>query len=160
MKIALLLGGLLINTMLLAYTPTILLNGDTVNTAHKKVSNDTHFSSSFSTDHSTPDQQGFTFMKRYHIKGKAGQNQKVVYSKILSKNAIYHYSIHPNTSIYGVRVEVYNSANELVISNHRNGRYYKALDFLVENTGIYHLRITFENPNNYQAELVLGFKRK
>lgn len=160
MKLAFFLIGLFINTMALAAAPVMVEDGDTVNVNQQKVSNDIYFSSSWEIQDLASLEGGFTYIKRYQVKGKSGQSNKVSYSKVLSKNAIYHYSIHPSVSMHGVRVEVYNSSNELIISNHRHGRYYQALDFLVEKTGVYYLKVTFENPNSSQAELILGFKRK
>lgn len=103
---------------------------------------------------------GFTFLKSYTIDGKAGQRKKVEYSYIFSKNTNYLVLMaNSNPQTKGIVVTLYDSNRKQLATSLTKGKYYPALAYKCNATGIYFISFTFEGADNYCAGSVLGFKR-
>lgn len=106
-------------------------------------------------------QQGYTFLKSYTIDGKAGAKKTVEFSYIFSKNTNYLITLaNNNPQTKGIAVTLYDSNKKRLASSlATNGKFYPAVSYKCNATGIYRLIFTFENANDYCAGAVLGFKR-
>lgn len=110
--------------------------------------------------------QGYTFLKSYSVDGKEGAQKQVSYSYIFSKNTSYLMILansHPQNK--GFMVELYDSnrrklaSSYLPASGSRPAKYYPALAYQCQATGIYHLVFKFQDTNDFCAGSVLAFKR-
>ncbi len=102
----------------------------------------------------------YTFLKSYSIDGKNGSKKSVEYSYIFSKNTNYLVMLaNSNAQTKGLKVTLYDSNRRELATSYQNGKYYPAMGYTCRATGIYFLRFTFENTNDYCAGAVLAFKR-
>jgi hypothetical protein len=110
--------------------------------------------------------QGYTFLKSYSVDGKNGDQKQVSYSYIFSKNTSYLIILaNSHAQNKGFLVELYDSnrrklaSSYLTASSGRAAKYYPALAYQCQATGIYHLVFKFEDTQDYCAGSVLAFKR-
>lgn len=104
--------------------------------------------------------EGWTFLKSYTLDGRNGARKQVEYSYIFSKNTTYLVVLANNDSrTKGLKVTLYDSNRKQLASSFVKERYYPAVAYKCNATGIYFMRFTFENPKDYCAASVLAFKR-
>ncbi len=146
--------------LFLAYTSP---STPTVNDSEEVVNCDTK---KFKEDCTRKIPQGYTFLKSYSVDGKNGAQKQVSYSYIFSKNTSYIMILansHPQNK--GFLVELYDSNRRRLASSYlsasagRPAKYYPALGYQCQATGIYHLVFKFEDTQDYCAGSVLAFKR-
>ena len=107
---------------------------------------------------SLPD--GYTFLKSYTIDGRNGTRKKVMYSYIFSKNTAYLVMLaNGSAQTKGVKVTLKDSNRKQLASSFANGKYYPALAYKCNATGIYFLEFEFEGGSTFCAGSVLAFKR-
>lgn len=103
---------------------------------------------------------GFTYLKSYKVDGDGGAKQKVEYSYVFTKGAIYMINIcSPGSAPDGVVVTLYDSNRNKVATSSFNGQLLTGLNYPCNTTGIYYITFTFEGSKNFCAGSVLGFKR-
>lgn len=103
---------------------------------------------------------GYTFLKSYTIDGKDGSRKKVDYSYIFSKGTRYILLLSngdPKTS--GLKVSIYDSNRKFLTSSYLRNKYYPAVIYECNATGIYFFSFEFENTNRFCAASVLALKR-
>ncbi len=104
--------------------------------------------------------EGYTFLKSYTIDGKGGSRKDVEYSYIFSKNTEYLVMLaNSGNDTKGLKVTLYDSNRRPLATSYNKGRYYPAMIYKCHATGIYFIRFSFENTNDYCAGSVLAFKR-
>lgn len=102
----------------------------------------------------------YTFLKSYTIDGKGGAKKSVEYSYIFSKNTTYLIMLANNDAqTRGITVTVSDSNKKQLANSFSKGKYYPALLYKCNATGIYFLTFTFEDTKDFCAGSVLGFKR-
>ncbi|NJO00624.1 MAG: hypothetical protein HC880_02090 [Bacteroidia bacterium] len=102
----------------------------------------------------------YTFLKSYTIDGKDGTKKTVEYSYIFSKETSYLVMLsNGNAQTKGLKVTLFDSNRRQLATSFVNGKYYPAMAYQCRATGIYFIRFTFEDTNNYCAGAVLAFKR-
>ena len=105
-------------------------------------------------------QNGFTFLKTFKVDGQAGAKAKVEYSYVFSKDTQYFLNIcNDGEETDGIVVTMYDSKRQMISTNFNNGKYYPALVYPCNATGIYYITFTFQESQNYCGGSVLGFKR-
>jgi len=105
-------------------------------------------------------QNGFTFLKTFKVDGQAGARPKVEYSYVFSKDTQYFLNIcNDGEDTDGIVVTMYDSKRQMISTNYNNGKYYPALVYPCNATGIYYITFTFQESQNYCGGSVLGFKR-
>jgi hypothetical protein len=103
---------------------------------------------------------GYTFLKSYTIDGQGGVKKKVEFSYIFSKNNNYLVMLaNSNPQTKGIVVTLYDSNRKKLASSFSKEKYYPAMAYKCNATGIYYLSFTFENTNDFCAGSVLSFKR-
>jgi hypothetical protein len=105
--------------------------------------------------------EGYTFLKSYTIDGKAGIRKKVEYSYIFSKNTNYLVMLaNRDAQTKGVTVTLFDSNRRQLATSFAKGKYYPAMAYKCNATGIYYLTFNFDTAApDYCAGSVLGFKR-
>ncbi|MDX2304270.1 MAG: hypothetical protein NW226_15810 [Microscillaceae bacterium] len=107
---------------------------------------------------SLPD--GYTFLKSYTIDGQNGTRKKVMYSYIFSKNTAYLVMLaNGSAQTKGVKVTLKDSNRKQLASSFANGKFYPALAYKCNATGIYFLEFEFDGATSFCAGSVLAFKR-
>jgi hypothetical protein len=103
---------------------------------------------------------GYTFLKSYTIDGQGGTKKKVEFSYIFSKNNSYLIMLgNSSPQTKGIVVTIYDSNRKKLAASFSNGKYYPAVAYKCNATGIYYLTFTFEGTNDYCAGSVLSFRR-
>jgi hypothetical protein len=103
---------------------------------------------------------GYTFLKSYKVDGDGGAKNKVEYSYVFSKDATYMINIcsdGPETD--GIVVTLYDSNRRMVTTSYANNKYFSAVQYPCNATGIYYITFTFQNSAKHCGGSVLGFKR-
>lgn len=105
---------------------------------------------------------GYTFLKSYSIDGKDGSKKTIEYSYIFSKDTNYLIMLANNAGnpqVQGLKVTIYNSNRQPLAESFARGKYYPAISYKCNATGIYFIKFTFDNSPSYCAGSVLAFKR-
>jgi hypothetical protein len=102
----------------------------------------------------------FTYLKSYTLDGQGGGKPNIEYSYIFSKNTTYLVMIaNSSPQTKGLKVTIYDSNRKQLVTSVTQAKYYPAIMYKCNATGIYFLRFTFENSNDYCGGSVLAFKR-
>ena len=105
-------------------------------------------------------QDGFTFLKTFKVDGQGGAKSKVEYSYVFSKGTQYFLNIcSEGEGTDGIIVTMYDSKRQVVSTNYNKGKFYPALIYPCNATGIYYISFTFKDSKNHCGGSVLGFKR-
>ncbi len=105
-------------------------------------------------------QDGFTFLKTFKVDGQGGAKSKVEFSYVFSKGTQYFLNIcSDGEGTDGIIVTMYDSKRQVVSTNYNKGKFYPALIYPCNATGIYYISFTFKDSKNYCGGSVLGFKR-
>ena len=103
---------------------------------------------------------GFNFIKSYKIDGQGGSKSKVEYSYVFAKGTQYFINICAEGDVTdGIIVSLYDSNRKKVTTSYANGKYFPAIAYQCNTTGIYYISYTFKDSKNYCGGSVLGFKR-
>jgi len=106
---------------------------------------------------------GYTFLKSFQIDGRGGQQTKVEYSYVFSKDTNYTIKIcspgGPAGTTDGIKVTLYDSNRTKKGSSYVNGSLLKGFTYPCPATGIYYITFEFEGSSNFCGGSVLGFKR-
>ncbi len=103
---------------------------------------------------------GFIYIKSFEVDGQNGLKEKVEYSYVMTKETQYYMNIcTPGNDPDGITVTIYDAQRNPVSTNYANGKYYEALIFQCNATGIYYISFTFNESVNYCGGGVLAFKK-
>jgi hypothetical protein len=106
--------------------------------------------------------KGFTFLKGYPVNGLNGKRKKIEYSYILSRNSKYLISLaRQGNKNEGLQITLLNSRKKAIATSYVEGKYYDAIQYTCQRTGIYYIRFTY-NPKkttDFCSGGVLSFRR-
>lgn len=101
--------------------------------------------------------EGFNFLKSYKI--EKGAKPYVEYSYVFTKGTQYMINIcASDQDADGIVVTLYDSKRNKVASNKDGDRYFNAIAYPCNSTGIYYIQYTFDE-NSACGGSALGFKR-
>lgn len=106
--------------------------------------------------------RGFTFLKGYPINGLNGKRTKIEYSYILSRNSKYLISLaRQNNKSDGLKISLLNSRKKVIATSFVEGKYYDAIQYTCQRTGIYYIRFTYNKSKtkDFCSGGVLSFRR-
>jgi len=105
-------------------------------------------------------QNGFIYVKSFPIDGKNGLKEKVEYSYVMTRDTQYYLNLcTPENDADGIIITIYDSERNPVSTNYADGRFFLALIFQCNATGIYYISYTFDGSKNYCAGSTLAFKK-
>jgi hypothetical protein len=103
---------------------------------------------------------GFIYIKSFEIDGQNGKKEKVEYSYVMAKETQYYLNIcTPGNDPDGIIVTIYDAQRNPVSTNYADGKFYEALIFQCNATGIYYISFTFNGSVNYCGGSALAFKK-
>ena len=103
---------------------------------------------------------GFIYIKSFEVDGQNGKKEKVEYSYVMAKETQYYMNIcTPGNDPDGIIVTIYDAQRNPVSTNYADGKFYEALIFQCNATGIYYISFTFNGSVNYCGGGVLAFKK-
>ena len=105
-------------------------------------------------------QDGFIFVKKFAVDGQAGAKEKLEFPYLFSKNMQYYINIcNEGADTDGIVVTMYDTKRQMVSTNYNNGKFYPAIIYPCNASGIYYITFTFKDSQNYCGGGVLGFKK-
>lgn len=103
---------------------------------------------------------GFIYIKSFEIDGQNGKKEKVEYSYVMAKETQYYLNIcTPGNDPDGIIATIYDAQRNPVSTNYADGKFYEALIFQCNATGIYYISFTFNGSVNYCGGSALAFKK-
>jgi hypothetical protein len=103
---------------------------------------------------------GFIYIKSFEVDGQNGKKKKVEYSYVMTKETQYYLNIcTPGNDPDGIIVTIYDAQRNQVSTNYADGKFYEALIFHCNTTGIYYISFTFNGSVNFCGDSVLAFKK-
>jgi hypothetical protein len=103
---------------------------------------------------------GFIYVKSFPVDGKNGSKEKIEYSYVMTRDTQYFLNVcTPEKDTDGIIVTIYDFERNPVSTNYSDGRFFDALIFQCNATGIYYITYTFNGSKNYCAGSTLSFKK-
>lgn len=94
--------------------------------------------------------ENYREIKGFRIDGKGGTRKVVEYTSVFSIKTFYRIVIAgKDGASQGTIVTIYNAKREKIASNYQNNTFNQALDFQVEESGIYYITFTFKDSKSY-----------
>jgi hypothetical protein len=103
---------------------------------------------------------GFIYIKSFEVNGQNGKKEKIEYSYVMAKETQYYLNIcTPGEDPDGIVITIYDAQRNPVSTNYADGKFYQAIIFQCNATGIYYISYTFNGSVNYCGGSILAFKK-